>query len=207
MAIAFLVSCSEKDMIDNNEQVGISKITNYAILTLKGDEYATVPKGTDYTDPGATALAGGVAVTVTTSGTIDKNTPGVYIVTYTAVNKDGFSASTKRFVVVYSTDASAAANDFSGSYARFPNLSIAVWTKIAPGVYKVFNPGGAPGTNLTVIVFNQTGLSIHIPTQEASDGSITSSSTETYTDSTPAKYSWIIVNAGYGTALRTFTKQ
>jgi len=207
LAIALLVSCNKKDVIDNNEQVGISRITHYPVLTLLGDEYITVVKGGTFTDPGATAVAGTDPAPVTTTGTVDKNTTGVYVVNYTAVNKDGFSASTQRFVIIYSTDASAATNDLSGNYARSTNGSVAVWTKLAPGVYKVFNPGGAPGTNLTVIVFNSTGFSIKIPSQAASDGSTTSSSGEVYTNSTPPKYSWVIVNSGYGTALRTFTKQ
>ena len=134
--------------------------------------------------------------------------PGVYTVVYSAVNDDGFTASARRTVVVYSTDATAAANDLSGNYARTTNASVAVWTKIAPGVYTVFNPGGAPGTNLTVVAINPTGFTIDIPQQQSSDGSVTSSSGESYTPTpAPAKYTMVIVNPGYGTAARTFVKQ
>ena len=102
----------------------------------------------------------------------------------------------------------AAGNDFSGNYARNTNGSVSTWTKLAPGVYKVFNPGGAPGTNVTVFVFNQTGLSIKIPPFLHTDGTTFTSSTETYTlTPAPPKYSWVILNPGYGTALRTFNKQ
>jgi hypothetical protein len=138
---------------------------------------------------------------------VNTSTPGIYNVVYSAKNKDGFSASTTRTVAVYSTDATAAANDFSGNYARTTNGSIATWTKIAPGVYTVFNPGGAPGTNLTVIVFNPTGLTIKIPPQKGPDGNTTTSANESYTLTPSPRYTWQIINPGYGTALRTFIKQ
>lgn len=213
LALAFLAGCTQKDIVDTADQVGISKVTYYPILTLKGDLYVTVSSGSAFTDAGATAVAGSTSVPVTTSGTVDTSKPGVYVVTYTATNKDGFSASALRYVIVYSTDASAASNDFSGSYARTTNGSVATWTKLAPGVYKVFNPGGAPGTNLTVIAFNPTGFIIHVPAQTDSAGSITSCTNATgtadivYITGPPAKYAWKVVNPGYGTSVRTFVKQ
>jgi hypothetical protein len=208
VALCFTIACNKEPDFNYPEgTVGRSKITNFPVLTLQGDEVMVLEKGTAFTDPGVSAKEGTNDLTPTVSGSVDINTPGVYKINYSAVNKDGFSASTSRTVVVYSTDASAAAHDLSGNYARTTNGSVAEWTKIGPGVYSVFNPGGAPGTNLTVIVFNPTGYTIFIPEQVSSDGSITSSSNETYTPGSPAKYSWKIVNPGYGTSLRTFVKQ
>lgn len=205
--LSIIASCSKDKIINTHDRVGISKVTYYPILTLTGNAIIAIPNGTTYTDPGVKAQAAGVDVPVTTSGTVDVNTDGVYTLTYSAVNSDGYSASATRKVVVYTTAADAAANDLSGNYARTLNGSIATWTKIAPGVYTVFNPGGAPGTNLTVVAINPSGFNISIPEQLASDGSPTSSTNESYTNSNPAKYSWKIVNPGYGTGLRTFIKQ
>jgi hypothetical protein len=212
-ALALLVSCNKKDVIETADQVGISKVTYYPILTVKGDEYMTVVKGSTFTDPGCTALGGTEVLTVKVVGTPNTSVVGVYVVNYSAVNKDGFSAFAKRFVVVYSTDATASTNDFSGSYARSTNGSLAIWTKIAPGVYTVFNPGGAPGTTLTVIAFNPKGFVINVPSQASSDGSITSctdtagGSDIVYNPGPPAKYEWKVSNPGYGTSLRKFSKQ
>jgi hypothetical protein len=202
-------SACNKDEINNTEdKVGISRVTRFPILTMNGDRYMAVAVGGTFTDPGVTAKEGSTTIPVTKSGTVNTATPGVYDVTYTAKNKDGFAASLTRTVAVYSTDAIAAANDLSGNYARTSNGSVSTWTKIAPGVYTVFNPGGAPGTNLTVIAFNSTGNTIKIPLQMGPDGRTTTSSNESYTPlPAPARYSWVIVNAGYGTALRTFIKQ
>jgi hypothetical protein len=208
VALCFTIACNKEPDFNYPEgTVGRSKITNFPILTLLGDEVIVLEKGTPFTDPGVTAKEGTNDLTPAVSGEVDINTPGVYTITYSAVNKDGFSATTTRTVVVYETDDTAASHDLSGNYARTTNGSVAEWTKLAPGVYSVFNPGGAPGTNLTVIVFNPSGYTIFIPEQVSSDGSITSSSNESYTPGSPAKYSWKIVNPGYGTALRTFVKQ
>lgn len=202
-----LTSCKKDKIISTADQVGISKVTYFPILTMKGDNIMVVEKGGTFTDPGVTAKAGESDVPVTSTGTVNTSTPGIYTINYSATNKDGFSASLRRTVAVYSTAADAAAHDLSGDYARTSNGSVASWTKLAPGVYKVFNPGGAPGTNLTVIVFNPSGYDIFIPEQVSSDGSITSSSNESYTNGSPAQYSWKVINPGYGTGQRTFIKQ
>ncbi|RYU91393.1 DUF5011 domain-containing protein [Mucilaginibacter terrigena] len=208
LAGVILVSC-HKDKFDYKPgYVGRSKITTYPIITVKGSDYVLVTKGGTYNDPGATAKAGAEDVEVKSS-TINVNVAGVYTQTYTATNVDGFSATATRHVVVYDTDAGAAAHDYSGNYARNTNGSVVEVTKIAPGVYSVFNPGGAPGTDLTVIAFNDTGTDFYIPQQNASDGSPTSSSQETSVPAPGGKlagFNWVIINPTYGPALRIFSK-
>lgn len=206
----FLAACNKDNINNTDDRVGISRVTHFPVLTMGGQRYMATPVGTPFVDPGVTAKEGSNTIPVTVSGNVNYNTPGVYNLTYTAINKDSFPASLTRTVVVYSTDAGAAAKDLSGNYARNTNGSVATWTKIAPGVYTVFNPGGAPGTNLTAVAINPTGNTIKIPSQITNDGNTTSSSTESYTPgagSTPAQYSWVILNPGYGTGVRTFVKQ
>ncbi|MEZ2334504.1 DUF5011 domain-containing protein [Mucilaginibacter sp. RCC_168] len=208
-----LTACSKDNFKYEPGHVGSSKITNYAVFTLKnivvanGLSYTAIAKGSAYTEPGVEAKAGSETLKVTTSGTVDTSTPGVYVITYGATNSDGFDATANRYVVVYSTDASAASHDFSGSYIRTSNQLIAKWAKIGPGVYSVLNPGGAANTNLTVVAFNDTANHIFIPQQDASDGSSTKSKSESTTvspDGILTRYSMIIVNPGYGAGLRTF---
>jgi hypothetical protein len=166
-----------------------------------------IPAGSAFTDLGITAKEGSSDIPYTTSGSVNSNNTGVYILTYSAVNKDGFAASITRTVAVYSTDDVAASNDLSGTYVRTSNNVPSIWTRIAPGVYTVVNPGGAPGFTTTVIAFNSTGFTIHIPSQTIDDGSTMTSSDEIYTANAPVKYVWKILNPGYGTGLRTFVKQ
>jgi len=195
ITLLFNFSC-EKDLTSE----GVSKVTTYVKLTMTGEHFMSIPQGLAYTEPGITGKEGETTVNVTTTGTVDPNTPGVYTVTYSAINKDGYPVSDSRIVNVY--DPAAAANDFSGNYARSTNGSIAVWTKVAPGMYTVNNPGGAPGTNLTIYAFNPSGNTILVPTQVSSDGSITSATNAEggdeieYTPGPPAGYAWAIVNAG-----------
>lgn len=201
-------SCNKEEIHNTDEKIGISRVTHFPTLTLLGSAYEAVAVDGAYTDLGATATVGGADVPVAVEGSVNTGEPGVYTLKYTSTNSDGFSASATRTVAVYSTAPDAAANDFSGDYARASNGVIATWTKIAPGVYVVVNPGGASGATLTVIVFNPQGFEIFIPEQIASDGSLTSSSDETpYSMTDPPQYSWKIVNPGYGPALRTFIKQ
>lgn len=200
-----IFSCKKDKIISTPDEVGISKVTYFPILTVAGDPIIAVANGGTFTDPGVTAKAGSSNVPVTTSGTVNTSQDGVYSLSYTAVNKDGFSASASRTVVVYTTMPDAVANDFSGTYLRSATGVNSYWTKLAPGVYIVANPGGAAsGAGLTVIAFNKTGTSITVPSQRSSDGNTSSASNITFT---PAQYSWIFLNPGYGTGLRTFVKQ
>lgn len=202
-------SCNKDSFNYKPGYVGISKITTYPIITVNGAAYIYVEKGGTYTDPGATAKAGSADVKVVASGLPNVNTPGVYTESYTATNVDGFSASGTRTIAVYSTDAGAASNDYSGTYVRAATGGIATWTKKAPGVYFVDNPGGAIGVNLQVILFNPTGSTIHIP-QQIAGGNPTSSSQESATpgpNGTLASYMMEIINPGYGTSVRSFVKQ
>lgn len=208
-AVGILFSCNKKDNFNYPEgTVGISKITYFPILTKTGGDYIIVEAGGTYTEPGVIAKEGSADLTVTTSGKVDASTPGVYFLTYSAVNKDGFSASANRTVVVYSTDATAAANDLSGDYVRSANGVIATWTKLAPGVYFIANPGGAAsGADLKVIAFNSTGFNVVIPSQISSDGNTSSSTNFTYTGGNAPSYSLVFNNPGYGPSVRTFVKQ
>jgi len=201
------VACNKDEIHNTEDKVGISRVTHFAVLTLNGDRIVTIEVGGSFTDPGIVATEGGATIPYTTEGSVNTGEVGVYDITYTAVNKDGFPASLTRTVVVYSTDASAADNDLSGTYVRTSNGVESTWSKIAPGVYTVFNPGGAAGVSLTVIVFNQTGNTIHMPEQTLGDGSVMTSAQEDYSPGPPATYTWQILNATYGTQLRTFVKQ
>ena len=205
--VSFLSSCEKDPIVSDDKNVGISRITYYPTITLMGDDVIAIENGTSFADPGATATAAGADIPVTSGGSVDTDVDGVYVLTYSATNADGFASTATRFVVVYTTAPDAAAHDLSGTYLRPATGVPAIWTKIAPGVYRVFNPGGSPDQTLTVFVFNPEGFTIFIPEQVSNDGSITSSTDESYTNSDPPMYSWKIVNPTYGSALRTFVKQ
>lgn len=101
LAAPIFYSCQTEDTGD------VSKVTNYAVFTLSGEDLILLHKGEEYVEPGATAEEAGepVDVTVTSSGrfkggSLDTNTPDIYDVYYTAVNQDGFEANATRTVIV-----------------------------------------------------------------------------------------------------------
>ena len=104
--LVFLFSCNKFTVVDTPTQVGISTVTYYVVFTLNGPKVQSIVVGTPYTDPGAKAEENGQPVQYTTSGTVDNNTVGFYPITYSAVNKDGYSSSITRYVAVLAEAAS-----------------------------------------------------------------------------------------------------
>jgi len=87
---------------DDNDQLTDTRVTNYILLTVNGDEVVYVDANSTYTDEGCTAEAGGQDVTskVQTINPVDTKNIGPYIVTYRATNEDGFSSEASRYVYV-----------------------------------------------------------------------------------------------------------
>lgn len=81
---------------------GVTRVTYYPQLNIIGGDMITHAKGTPFVDPGFTATLNGVDVKddVVLDGSVDANTEGVYTLTYTYTNVDGFAASASREVVV-----------------------------------------------------------------------------------------------------------
>ena len=147
IAMFGLTSCN-----DDNDELTDSKITYYVNLEMQGDEFVQVPIGSVYNDAGCTATENGADVTssIVTTGldAVDVNKAGLYTVTYSAVNKDGFPASVSRTVAVCDPSITT---DLSGSWTTqggtqrvyggatvtpFPDYTISI-TKAAPGIFYV----------------------------------------------------------------------
>ncbi len=140
-----LTACEDETSQD------ISTITYYINFELEGDETMYLPVGTAYVEPGFTAMEGDQDVTssVVTSGSVDGNTVGLYTITYSAVNQDGFSSSTSRTVIVYdptvTTDISGTYRAADGCYrywiedasvSAFSGFTVTL-TQLAPGFYTI----------------------------------------------------------------------
>jgi len=142
MLVVLTISSCEKELTSE----GVSKLTYYVTFELTGGSTYLSPLGTPFVEPGYKAMEGSADVTdkVTTGGTVDANTIGLYDLSYSATNIDGFPASTTRTVIVY--DPAAPVTDLTGSYlsdvsrvspARsFTDLSVNI-TKVAPGIFYV----------------------------------------------------------------------
>jgi hypothetical protein len=194
------MSCEEDKVTE-----GLSTITYYPIITLKGEQWNVVKVGGTFADAGATAKEGDKDIEVKVSGTVDTKTPGVYVIQYDAVNKDGYSSTEYRYIGVIS--AAAYGVDISGSYKRNAGaLGVSKVTKVAENLYKSDNVGGvavpSPGDAVFFYYFDKGKLGV--PFQ------LTPGNSFSATDATikeGVSYSWVVINPGFGTALRTFVKQ
>jgi hypothetical protein len=197
---SFLTGC-EREL----ETEGISRITYYAEFQMQGEQWISLPVGASFTDPGVTATEGGQPIQVTVSGdAVNTSTPGVYTIVYTATNKDGFSATTRRYIGVIAQD--AIATDLTGSYKRNAGVGgVSNVTKIKDGLYFASNVGGtATSDAIGVYFYHVTGNQLGVPVQVTETGGVF------YCDNATVEvgknYKWVVHGPGYGTALRTFEK-
>lgn len=190
----------------------VSSVTTYPELSLIGDQFMSIAKGAVFTEPGVSATIGGAAVPFTTTGTVDPNTPGVYIIEYKATNSEGFSQSAKRYVGVIASD--AASLNLSGNWKR-TNGVITTWTKNAThnGLYTTNNVGGVdpvanPSYSYPVRIFNIKDSTLVVPLQNNALGGELYCASISYKPSVGlGQVKWVVMGSGYATNSRTFDKQ
>lgn len=141
-ALLFIGYSCERDL----ESEGVSKTTSYLTYSLTGGSTVTIPVGTTYAEPGFVAKEGDKDVSniVEVTGEVDGSEIGVYTLTYSGKNTDGFESSVERTVIVY--DPAAPATDLSGSYVSnvsrvaparaYTGLNVTI-EKLAPGFFYV----------------------------------------------------------------------
>jgi len=113
---AFLSGCEKN--ITTQDQSTITHFVTFEIKGVNAYNETAVALGSDYVDQGVVAMEGeeDVSSSVTVSGEVDTSTPGVYTISYSATNKDGYSSSAVRTVIVYDPNASLSSTDLTGSY-------------------------------------------------------------------------------------------
>ena len=95
-ALVFATTACEKT------SEGLTGITYYPVINLQGDSYMVVDKGSTFVDPGFTAELNGedYSSQVSIISNVNTDMSGIYTVSYSAVNEDGFAATVIRTVVV-----------------------------------------------------------------------------------------------------------
>ncbi|MDO5463085.1 MAG: DUF5012 domain-containing protein [bacterium] len=139
LATVTFMSCEDETTQD------LSVVTHYVTLELNGDALTLVPLGSNYTDEGVVAMEGteDVSSNVEVANPVNENQVGIYTVTYTVINKDGFPSSITRTVAVYDPTVTA---DIAGTYIvdgsrtsggnieSYSGFSVSL-TQAAPGIY------------------------------------------------------------------------
>lgn len=138
-------SCSD------DEELTDSKITYYPEMEIQGDKFTILPIGTPYVDKGCkgTLLGEDCTSSLITEGVedVDYNKAGLYYVTYSHINKDGYLTKAKRTVAVcdpsITTDIEGKYKVQSGSFRNtgsaqeeFAKYSVTI-TQAAPGLFYV----------------------------------------------------------------------
>jgi len=178
LSLFVLPACKKDSIIDNANQVGISKVTYYATFVMSGSPYMSIVKGQAYTEPGVTASAKGANLPVTITGTVDNTTVGIYTITYSATNSDGFPATTTREVAVLPA-AETPGVDLSGSYYYVSaTATTATITKLAPGFYATSNCWSA-ATTIACQFICSDGVNIVMPAQNTPYGVLNGTATLT----------------------------
>lgn len=194
-----LVSC------ENEDTEGVSKVTNYPTITINGESLEVLFLGDTYTEKGAISMAGSEILATTTSGQVNTNAIGVYKITYSAKNSDGFSASKKRTIIVMSKSPSAI--DLSGTFFRSGNANNV--TRISDRVYKCDNATGynVDADKITLTFYNLDDTKVYAPYQENTSKSGISAESNVGTIISNDKWNWVIyASAVFGTAQRNFAR-
>lgn len=108
--VGFLTSCESDESADKTQ------ITYFVKFELNGNAVTLVPVNSNYVDEGVIATEGDEDVTGSVQVTSNVNTAkkGLYTVTYSATNADGFPNTVSRQVIVYDPNVTT---DIAGDYS------------------------------------------------------------------------------------------
>ena len=180
LAVLF-VACNKDEIHNTEDQVGISRVIHFAVLQMSGPAYMSVVKGSTFTDPGVKAFEGSNEIPVTITGSVNTDETGLYILTYSATNTDGFSATTTRTVVVIAGNEMPDV-DLSGKYDYVGSSTYtSTVTKVAEGTYTTDNAWSG-ATVIPLVFVSLDGATISIPDQSTAYGA--ASGTGTYNGGT-----------------------
>lgn len=201
----FIASCNKVDINNTADKVGISRVTNFATFKMNGNQYMAVVQGSSFTDPGTKAFEAGTEIPVTVSGTVNTGQVGLYVITYSATNKDGYSSSITRNVVVLPSHENPGV-DLSGKYDYVGSSTYtATVTKVAEGTYTTDNAWSGL-TVIPLVFISVDGLNVTVPLQTTGFGR--ANGTGTYNPSTKRLvYKLNLLDQGISNSTRTWQKQ
>lgn len=207
LLLLLVTGCKKEDQYPSKTV----KVT-YPAINLKGDQVVILHTGDSYSDAGATLvddITGASSDIEAIDNPVDPSTPGVYMVTFTAKNANGFETVKQRPVVVTDIDDSW---DLTGVYARTANGVEVNVTKIGRGVYIIDNVGGVAASSpqfiFPVYMAQLDDATIEVPAQYIDDGTVLDCVDETLTAQPgDTSFSYIVDNPSFGTSTRTFVKQ
>ncbi len=199
VAALFLTASCRKETTKH-----VSTTLKVPVIELAGDKFVSVAVGSTYTDGGATYRKedGGEETIQASVNEVNTAAPGLYFVEYEKTSESGIfhTVETRIVAVSYQTNP----KDYSGTYLRAATGVNAYVTKMAPGLYKVQNPGGAAGHEVVTVYLIESAENTFLgPLQHEENVGDIEVISIAFTDT---GVSWKLVNPFYGPGTRTFTK-
>jgi Domain of unknown function (DUF5011) len=201
MATALVMTgCKKETTADVSKTVKVS----YPEITLNGSPLVILAPGATYTDAGAKLkddVTGAITDIKPSSNPVNTAQPGLYVVTFSALNANGFEATATRLVAVAPGTGTI---NRAGTYKRTATGLNCVITKVAEGVYKLQNPAGFSGSAGSIVYMVETAPNVYTcPAQPTDLGSM--SVINIAFNATGV--TWNVLNANLGTQQRVFIKQ
>jgi hypothetical protein len=200
LPLLLLTGCKKDTSADVSKTVKVSSPE----ITLNGNAFVIVAVGTPYTDAGAKLkddITGAITDIQPTSNPVNTAHPGMYVVTFTASNANGFEVSVTRLVAVSKSFGSV---NREGTYLRTATGVNCFITKLADGVYELKNPAGFGGSPNTIVYMAETAANAFTCPAQPSDFGTMSVVNINFT---ATGVTWNVLNPGFGTGTRTFVKQ
>lgn len=200
MPLLLITGCRK----DTTEGVSQTVKVSYPEITLNGNALVIVATGATYTDAGAKLkddITGAITDIQPTDNPVNTAVPGLYVVTFSASNANGFETSVSRLVAVTSV---AGTINRQGTYRRTATGVNCYITKLADGVYEVKNPGGFSGSTNTIVYMVETAPNIYVCPPQPTDFGTMSVININFT---ATGVTWNVINPGFGTGQRVFIKQ
>lgn len=199
---ALLITGCKKETTEN---VSKTVKVSYPEITLNGNALVIVQTGSTYTDAGAKLkddITGAISDIQPTSNPVNTAVPGLYVVTFSASNANGFETTASRLVAV--TGVTGTTNR-AGTYLRAATGLNCFITKLAEGVYELKNPGAAGVSVNTKVMMVETAPNVYVcPPQPTPDFGTMSVININFT---ATGVTWNVINPSFGTGTRVFIKQ
>jgi Domain of unknown function (DUF5011) len=200
LPVLLITGCKKETTANVSREVKVS----YPEITLNGPSLVIIAKNAVYTDAGA-KLKDDITGTITdiqpNSNPVNTAQPGLYVVTFSASNANGFETTASRLVVVKGVSGGV---NRQGTYLRAATGLNCFITKLDEGVYELKNPGGSGVSPNTLVYMVETAPNVYICPPQPNDFGIMSVININFT---ATGVTWNVINPSFGTGTRTFVKQ
>lgn len=201
--IALTIGACKKTDDDVSHEVTVS----YPTVTITGSQFYSIRVGGSVPTATATAYDSTLKESYPVDfdlASVDNTTPGLYVVQAIATNKNGYKGSNVVYIAVTDVPAST---DLSGTYKRTSNSAIVHVTKILTGLYSTDDVGGAPSLPVTAYFAHLDDVTIVVPPQPTSVGTLSCDNATLHMAVGDTSYSYVVINGNFGTSVRKFVKQ